>query len=335
MSSHKDHPDIMSSSTAIVFGGAGFIGTHLLEHLVGLGKYERVVSADIRDPKRRVAGVAYLTCDVREPIDPEALGPAAIIYNLAAVHTTPGHEDWEYYWTNVLGATHVCDYANAVSCDTLVFTSSISVYGPCEDAKDEHGLLEPNSAYGRSKFQAEEIHRAWLHAGEGRTLRIARPAVVFGPGEGGNFTRLAALLKKGRMVYPGRKDTIKACGYVGELIRMLDFSLTRNEPEITFNFAYKQRYTTQEICAAFNRVAGYKAPLGVIPLSIMLMGGLAFEILGLFGKKASVNRARVMKLVKSTNIEPHVLPDMGYEYETDLEEALRRWQASEPAGEFI
>lgn len=325
----------MTSSTAIVFGGSGFIGTHLLEHLVSQGRHERVISADIREPKRRIAGVDYRQCDVREPIDAEAFGPASIVYNLAAVHTTPGHEEWEYYWTNVLGATHVCDYARAVGCDTIVFTSSISVYGPCEEAKDETSRLEPESAYGRSKFQAEEIHRAWRNAGENRTLRIARPAVVFGPGEGGNFTRLAGLLKKGRFVYPGRKDTIKACGYVGELIRMFDFALTRNEPEITFNFAYQQRYTTEDICNAFQRVAGLKKPLGVMPLPVMLMGGLAFEILGFLGKKTSVNRARVLKLVNSTNIVPSVLPGLGYEYETDLDEALRRWQAAEPVGEFV
>ncbi|MDJ0933147.1 NAD-dependent epimerase/dehydratase family protein [Breoghania sp.] len=150
----------MTSSTAIVFGGAGFIGTHLLRHLVARGDYAHVMCADIRDPKRLVAGVEYRTCDVREAIDADKFGPASIIYNLAAVHTTPGYEDWEYYWTNVLGATHVCDYARAVGCETMVFTSSISVYGPCEDAKDEHSALELNSAYGRSKYQAEEIHRA-------------------------------------------------------------------------------------------------------------------------------------------------------------------------------
>ncbi|MDJ0933148.1 hypothetical protein [Breoghania sp.] len=137
------------------------------------------------------------------------------------------------------------------------------------------------------------------------------------------------------MIYPGRKDTIKACGYVGELIRMFDFALEREETEITFNFAYRERYTTEQICNAFQRVAGFKAPIDVIPLPLMMMGGFAFEVLNLLGKKTSINQARVMKLVNSTNIVPTVLPDMGYEYETDLEEALRRWQQAESTGEFV
>lgn len=325
----------MTERTAVVFGGAGFIGTHLLRDLVASGRYSAVVSCDIRDPRRPVEGVDYRYCDVREPIDPAALGAADEIYNLAAVHTTPGHEDWEYYWTNVLGATHVCAYADAVGTPVMVFTSSISVYGPCEQPKDEASVLEPNSAYGRSKFQAEEIHRAWAQAGASRKLRIVRPAVVFGPGEGGNFTRLAGLLKKRRFLYPGRKDTIKSCGYVGELVRMIDFSLARDEKELTFNFAYPERYSTEDICAAFDRVAATGMPLGVMPLPVMLAGGLAFEILGLLGYRTSVNRARVLKLVNSTNIVPQVMPALGYTYETDLEEALRRWQAAEPVGDFV
>ena len=45
------------STQAIVFGGAGFIGTHLLALLAGSGRYRRVVSVDIGEPRARVAGV--------------------------------------------------------------------------------------------------------------------------------------------------------------------------------------------------------------------------------------------------------------------------------------
>ncbi len=75
---------------------------------------------------------------------------------------------------------------------SLFFTSSISVYGPTEEPRTESSPLAPVSAYGESKLEAEGIHRRWVEAAAGRRLVVVRPAAVFGPGENGNFTRLAA-----------------------------------------------------------------------------------------------------------------------------------------------
>ena len=53
-------------------------------------------------------------------------------------------------------------------------------------------------------------------------LSAAAPAaVIFGKGEKGNLTRIARTLKKGLFVYPGRKDTIKACVYVKDVCRLI------------------------------------------------------------------------------------------------------------------
>src|SRR5262245_44054600 len=122
---------------ALVLGGAGFIGSHLLARLAKDSSCGPLYSVDIAKPRFEVPGVRYLTHDLREPTPPDLRGDGpAEIFNLAAVHTTPGHEDWEYYWTNLNGATHVCRFATATGSQNIVFTSSISVYGPCEQAKD-------------------------------------------------------------------------------------------------------------------------------------------------------------------------------------------------------
>ena len=324
------------TSKAIVFGGAGFIGSHLLARLAKDRSYGELYSVDIAKPRFEVAGVKYVSHDLREPIAPELCGGGpSDIFNLAAVHTTPGHEDWEYYWTNLLGANHVCGFATATGAENIVFTSSISVYGACEDAKDEDSKLEPNSAYGRSKLLSEKVHRLWQEEqNERRRITIVRPAVIYGQHERGNFTRLARLLAKGRFVYPGRRDTIKACGYVEDLISSMLFMRQRNAASVTYNFAYPDRYTTEQICAAFCSVAGYKTPRLLVPSWFMMLGAFGFEVLNAVGYRNTVNRPRIAKLLNSTNIVPKRLVEAGFNYGFDLRSSLQNWREKSTVTEF-
>jgi nucleoside-diphosphate-sugar epimerase len=321
---------------AIIFGGAGFIGSHLCSHLRETGRADRIVAADVQDPETPVPDVVYRRVDVRAPIPTDLTEPAdrTLVYNLAATHRTPGHRTHEYYETNVRGAVTVCDFARRIDCRDLVFTSSIAVYGPDETRKDETTPPTPESAYGWSKLLAEDVHRSWRAERPGRRLTIARPAVIFGRGEYGNFTRLALALAKGRFVYPGRRDTVKACGYVGELVRAMEHVHDRGESEVLFNFCYAKDYTISEICESFHAVAGLGRPRGTIPLAAMMLAARVFETLNALGLRNAVNRDRVLKLVRSTNIEPGYLKSIGYDYATDLPSALALWRDDAPRGVF-
>ena len=177
-----------------IFGGTGFIGTHLSQALLESDPQCEVVLVDINP--LRTAGYAdklqralstgrarFVEQDVRNPISESEIGPADVVFNLAAVHREPGHQPYEYFQTNIYGAENVCAYASAVGAKHIVFTSSISVYGPTEEPKTEESLTVPDSPYGSSKLVAENIHRAWQTASPDRRLLIVRPGVVFGPGE--------------------------------------------------------------------------------------------------------------------------------------------------------
>ena len=299
------------------------------------GEYGRIISVDHKPPADPLPGVEYVPGDINKPITLANVPQGAEVYNFAAVHTTPGHEDWEYFWTNEWGAIHVCNFADEIGASLIVFTSSIAAYGPTEAPLDESGPFAPVSAYGRSKLIAEYIHRMWRNARPGRKLRIVRPAVIFGRGERGNFTRLAALLKRGRFYYPERDDAVKACGYVGELVRSIFFVRDLPDEEIAYNFAYPQRYTTRDIVAAFCAEGGFRIPRMIVPEWLMLMGGLVFEVLAALGLKTSINRARVRKLTVSTNIVPRRLQELGYVFETDLKSGLACWHSDSPSGDFV
>lgn len=319
------------SDKIIIFGGSGFIGTRLIGRLVKEGVFD-VVSVDIRPPRQRLAKVEYITADVRDLSGLNSEGPIKAIYNLAAVHTTPGHPDHEYYETNVAGAAEVTAFARRCNVREIIFTSSISVYGPGEDAKTEQTPPAPVSAYGRSKLLAEKIHRTWQEESGARRLIIVRPAVIFGPGEGGNFTRLAKLLRKGFFIYPGRRDTIKSCFYVDDLLAAIAHAQTLQQGFILFNGCYPDRYTIEDIVKTFKagyftNVKEYTFPVQLVYLAATLLRPLAFLNLG-------IHPDRVTKLIRSTNTIPAWLGTSGTAKAGQLPQALANW-AQETNNKFL
>ncbi len=320
----------MTLKAMVVFGGAGFIGSHLLRSLAEHGTH-RLISVDIREPRMRVPGVDYRLHDVRDLSRLRVDAPIDRIYNLAAVHTTPGHPTHEYYETNIRGATEVTAFARRCAAGFIVFTSSISVYGPSEEPKSEATPPAPTSAYGWSKWLAEGIHRAWVEEDDRRRLVICRPAVIFGHKEGGNFTRLAHLLKKGVFIYPGRKDTIKSCFYVGDLLQAIEFATLQNDKYILFNGCYPERYTLEDIVTIFRSNHFPKARTYVIPRQLVL--GLAQVLKPMSKAGIGIHPDRVMKLVRSTDVLPGWLESRGQAQPHRLASALDRWK-SDSSGSF-
>ena len=310
----------------IVFGGAGFIGTHLLHDLAERG-VTPLVSADIAAPLDPVEGVRYIDCDVRRDIAFDGT-EFDTIYNLAGLVATPGHPDVEYYRTNATGAVTVCDFAEKFGIRTIIFTSTMSIYPTGDELKTESSAIDPVNAYGASKAIGESIHRRWLDSHTDNRLLITRPAVIFGPGERGNFARLHRLLQRGWFVYPGRQDTIKACGYVTDLVQSFGFVLGRPGRYHLYNFAYPDRCTIADICAMISAELGRPAPRARLPLSLMSAGARPFEALESLGLRSGINRARIAKLVESTNIYPGFLLEHGFEYSTTLEQGLQAWLRS-------
>jgi len=309
-------------ASAIVFGGSGFIGSRMLRLLHERG-VERLAVADIAPPRDLGFEVEFHHVDVRLPI--EIAGSWDVAYNFSAVHRTPGHPDNEYFDTNVAGAINVTNFCRDRGIETIVFTSSIAVYGPKEDLLSEQSVVEPTSAYGKSKLLAEDVHRTWFSDDPRRKLVVVRPAVIFGEGENGNFDRLRGALRSRRFAYPGRTDTIKACGYVEELVRSIEWVRNGVDPEVTYNFAYPERPTIEQIAEAIADLDGSGRPLGRIPLAPMIGAATVFEIAGRLGVRTGINRARIRKLVRSTNIYPGYLVENGYPFGTDVRSGIEAW----------
>lgn len=323
----------------IITGGTGFIGTHLANLIAHTYPEAKIYNLDIVEPGNPLPTVknykpalkegekhqaTFVYCDVRKPIElPFEVTPEDVIFNFAAVHRTPGHPDYEYFETNIRGAENVCAFAEKHGIKKIVFTSSIAPYGAAEELKEEITLPTPNTPYGISKLVAEKIHMAWQAKDPNRQLTIVRPGVVFGRGENGNFSRLYWGIKKHTFAYPGRKDTIKACIYVKELVRFILWNVEeRKTPFDIFNCTFEPAYTIEEIVKTIKKVTGLTQWVPYIPNAIIMPTAACFKLIG---SPMGICPARVKKLQISTNICGKKLAASGYKFKYSFEEAIADW----------
>ena len=271
-------------------------------------------------------GVEYIRLDVRKPIEFD-FKPTAddVIFNLAAVHRTPGHPDHEYFETNIRGAENVTAFAEKHGINKILFTSSIAPYGAAEDLKEETTLPTPNTPYGISKLVAEKIHQMWQVKDEKRELTIVRPGIVYGKGEHGNMTRLYKGMKGHYFMYTGRKDTIKASIYVKELVLFFKYRMMDNSFPGTdiFNCTFEPAYNIEQICETMKKATGLKYRIPLIPGGLLMTAATILGPIG--GKKVGIHPARVKKLMVSTNICGKKLAACGYKFHYSFEDTFKDW----------
>ncbi len=170
----------------LVTGGAGFIGSHLCEALLGRGDRVRVVDVfdDAYDPsvKRRnlPKGVELVEADVRAAT-PAWFHGIDLVFHLAAragVRASLG-DPGLYAAVNVEGTARVLGAAARAGGPPLVFASSSSVYGARGDDRDfaeEDAADRPASPYAASKRAAE-----LFCAASGLDVTAVRLFTVYGP----------------------------------------------------------------------------------------------------------------------------------------------------------
>lgn len=313
-----------------IFGGSGFIGTHLIHLLKNEYPQAVIYDFDIVMPGEegvvpgiveKNEGVIYERLDVRKPIEfSTEFTPEDIVFNLAAVHRTPGHEDIEYFETNIRGAENVTEWCEKNSLKKVLFTSSIAPYGAAEELKKETTLPTPNTPYGISKLVAEKIHEKWA-AKNNAQLVIVRPGIVYGKGEHGNMTRLYSGINK-RYFFYTRKDTIKACIYVKELVHFFLWALT-NDKNGVWNCTFEPAFNIQQICETMKTATGMKRFIPTVPGKFLMVVASIVGPIG--GKVVGIHPARVKKLMISTNINGDKLKNSGYIFHWTLEESFRDW----------
>jgi nucleoside-diphosphate-sugar epimerase len=338
----------MKYPSVLIFGGAGYIGSYLASYLLAHEMSEKIILADISRVKEKSwpqnvkqaekdGRVQFVEVDVRNPIDAALLPKSCdLIANFAAIHREPGHKDFEYFETNLAGAQNVCDWARAVECPRIVFTSSIAPYGISPEPKTEKSLTVPVTAYGSSKLTAEKMHQTWqAEVADSRFLIIVRPGVIFGPGEQGIVPRMIRALRKGYFFYAGNTGTVKAGGYIKELPRSLGYILEKQEKEeeyvTLYNFSFSEPPSFDDYVENIKAVAGLTRRVPFVPFWMLMTAGTLIDLLAKpLGISHPFSPVRLKKLIRPNHIIREYLNLQQYQYKYDLRQALEDWKVDAP-----
>jgi NAD dependent epimerase/dehydratase len=175
----------------LVTGAGGFIGSHLVERLVGLGERVRALveydplgswgwldESPVRDDLEVRAG------DVRDPDSVRAaVAGVETVFHLAALIAIPYSYEapQSYVETNVLGTLNVLRAARDGGVGLVVHTSTSEVYGTARHVPiDEAHPLQAQSPYAASKIAADKMAEAF-HLSFGLPVATLRPFNTYGP----------------------------------------------------------------------------------------------------------------------------------------------------------
>lgn len=89
------------------------------------------------------------------------MNDCSCIVHLAAEHRDDVHPKSLYDTVNVEGTKNVCTVAKEKKINTIIFTSSVAVYGFAPMGTNEVGTIKPFNDYGRTKYEAECILKEW------------------------------------------------------------------------------------------------------------------------------------------------------------------------------
>ena len=268
----------------LVTGGAGFIGSHLVERLLAAGHTVAILDDfnDFYDPQIKQANIAGFAKDVA--VHHVDLRDDALVRNLfhrekfeviahlaARAGVRPSIQYPQlYYDTNVTGTLHLLEAARVTGVERFIFASSSSVYGASKTvpfSEDQH-LTQAFSPYAATKIAGEFLCSTYSHLYQLRVVAL-RYFTVYGPRQRPDL----AIHQFTRRIYAGQ--TIEQFGdgttrrdytYIDDVIQGTMAALQYEGPLFDiFNLGESETIQLKDLIVAIEKALGKKAKINQLP----------------------------------------------------------------------
>jgi UDP-glucose 4-epimerase len=188
----------------LVTGGAGFIGSNLVDALLARGDEVHVLDDLSKGRRERVSDAATLhVADIRSPDEVFDAARPEVVFHLAAqadVRTSVEQPDQDAD-VNVIGTVRILEAARRHDAQVVFSSTGGAIYGECDSPASEDAARQPLAPYGTSKLCGEEYLATWnrLYGTGHVALRFGN---VYGPrqephGEAGVVAIFMGLLLEG------------------------------------------------------------------------------------------------------------------------------------------
>ena len=306
-----------------LIGGSGFIGTRLCQRL------ERAdISFSILDKSQSLAFPSKASlADVRSVTAlRKHMVNDSVLINLAAEHRDDVRPLSLYNDVNVGGAKNICAVAKEKNVKTIIFTSTVAVYGFAPIGTDESGAIAPFNDYGRTKFEAEQIFKVWqAEAPHERCLVILRPTVIFGEQNRGNVYNLLRQIASGKFVMIGKGENRKSMGYVENIAAFIEYATSFKPGLYIYNFIDKPDYTMDSLVKKVKGIMGRPQYIGFrLPYWFGYCVGKGFDLIAaITGKQLTISSIRVKKFC-ANSVYNTAIDKTGFKAPVPLDEAIVR-----------
>jgi UDP-glucose 4-epimerase len=282
---------------ALVVGGNGFIGSHLVDLLAASGWEVVVLDFQGRRYDPLPAGVHFVHGDLNQAyIVREALVGVDVAFHLAwaTIHEVANQDPAADISVNLIPTIHLIEACRSTGVRRLVFTSSGgTVYGPTNQIpiKESHPQ-NPINAYGITKLAVEKYLQMFNHL-HGFDFAVLRPSVPYGPRQNplGKQGAVAVFLHRVSRDLPvtiwGDGTTVRDYFYIGDLVAALKAAAESPlERERIFNIGGLQGISLDCLLEKVEKTVGKKAKVEYLSErkfdapKIVLDTSLAKQVLG-------------------------------------------------------